>query len=58
MEQTHTDVQGLPTIWTPEWQYRTQRVSPPRFPGLGHRGTPSRSHPRLALMISPSVVAD
>lgn len=58
MEQTHREDKGPPTIWTPEWQYRTARVSPPRFPGLGHRGTSSRSHPRLARMISSSVVPD
>lgn len=58
MEQTHTDDQGLPTIWTPEWQDGRARVSPPPFPGLGHRGTPSRSHPRLARMVSSSVVPD
>jgi hypothetical protein len=58
MEQTKTDDHGLPTIWTPDRQHRTTRVSPPPFPGLGHRGTPSRSHPRLARLISSSVVPD
>jgi hypothetical protein len=58
MEQTQTDDHGLPTIWTPERHYRTARVSPPPFPGLTHRGTPSRSHPRIARMISSSVVPD
>jgi hypothetical protein len=58
MEQTHTDDQGLPSIWTPQRHHRTARVSPPRFPGLAHRGTPSPSHPRLARMITSSVVPD
>jgi hypothetical protein len=58
MEQTQSNDHDLPTIWTPERQHRTTRVSPPPFPGLGHRGTPSRSHPRIARMISSSVVPD
>ena len=58
MEQTHNNNQSLPTTWTPEWQDRRARVSPPPFPGLGHRGTASRSHARLARLISSSVVPD
>lgn len=58
MEQTHTDDKGLPTTWTAKRQHRSARVSPPPFPGLGHRGTPARSHTRLARLISSSVVPD
>lgn len=58
MEETQTDDHGLPAIWTPERQHRTARLSPPRFPGLGHRGVPARSHPRLARMVLSSVLLD
>ena len=44
-------------IWAPKRQ-RTARVSPPPFPGLGRRGTPSRSHTRLARLIPSPVVTD
>jgi hypothetical protein len=57
MEQTHLDDYGVPTVWTPKRPYRTARVSPPAFPGLGQRRIPARSHTRLARLVASLVEA-